>query len=63
MGRQQLQRVVVKLGTHGSQELKVKGEFPLQVGARCEVQEMVNGPWIPCIVTDLRAGVVFLDRH
>jgi hypothetical protein len=59
----QIQRVVVKLGTHGSQELKVKAEFPLVVGARVEVQEMTAGPWIPGCVTDIRVGVTFIDRH
>jgi FKBP-type peptidyl-prolyl cis-trans isomerase 2 len=58
-------KVSVKLGTHGVANMSVrfKGEARLQIGARCEVQEMENGRWIPCVVTDIRGGVVFLDRH
>jgi hypothetical protein len=57
-------KLVVKLGTHGSASLPVRfAEKKLQVGGRCEVQERENGRWIPCRVTDIREGVVFVERH
>lgn len=57
-------KINLKLGTHGVANLLVRfKERQLHVGARCEVQEVLNGPWIPCIVTDIREGVVFVDRH
>ena len=54
----------VKLGTHGVANLSVRfKERRLEIGARCEVCEAPNGRWIPCLVTDIREGVVFVDRH
>jgi hypothetical protein len=57
-------KIIVKLGTHGSASMMVRfKDRQLHKGARCEVQELPGGRWIPCIVTDIREGVVFLDRH
>lgn len=54
---------MIKLGTLPQQLLTVR--YPsnvVAVGERCEVQELENGPWVPCVITDIRLGVVFVDR-
>lgn len=54
----------VKLGTHPVMNLTIRfAERQLQIGSRCEVQEMLNGRWITGRVTDIREGVIFVERH
>jgi hypothetical protein len=57
---------VVKLGTHGSQEMSVRWTPPASpyiAGSRVEVQEMSGGPWIDCRVwMDSHGGVIFAEK-